>query len=94
MRAFPTILAAAGAIGLMAAASVPARADWDHHDHGWHHRDWDGGWQRGWYRPRVYVPPAVVYRPPPRVYYAPPYAYYAPPAYYAAPGVTFGFTIR
>lgn len=94
MRKFPTILAAAGAIGLLTAAAVPARADWNNNWHGWHHQNWNGGWHHGWYRPRVYVPPAVVYRPPPRVYYAPPYAYYAPPAYYAAPGVSFGFTVR
>lgn len=90
MRTFPMILAAAGAIGLMAAAAAPAKADWDHHWHGWHRPYWHHGWSyHRWYRP-----PVVIYRPPPRVYYPPPYAYYGPPAYYAAPGVTFGFTIR
>lgn len=46
MRTLPIVLAAAGAISLLAAA--PAKADWDDHGHpGWHSGgDWrEGGWR-------------------------------------------------
>jgi hypothetical protein len=72
---------------LLAAASVPAHADWR-----WHHGP--HGWFRFWVGPGVvYAPPPVVYAPPP-VYYAPPPVYYAPPPAYYAPPVSFGIGVR
>ena len=83
------IMAAVGALGMLA-ATVPADAQ------GWHGGGgygWHGGGGYGWRGGvgiGVYVPPvyfgAPAYYPPP-VYYAPP-PYY-PPAYYAPPGVVF-----
>ena len=88
MRIVPVILAALGALGV-AAASSPARAEWDDHD-GWHQHEWrerqsrEQRWHEHEWRERQwrgYAPaPAVVYAPPPAAYYAP-----LPPPYYAAP---------
>jgi len=86
----------AGTIGLGATAGT-ALADppWDHDGwhghHGWHHRDWQGGYYAG--PPAYYPPPPPVYYappppPPPPVYYAPP-----PPAYYGPPSLSFGINL-
>ena len=80
MRTLPIVLAAAGAISLLAAAA-PAKADWDDHgrsgwrDRDWrtedwrehHHARWPGhySWRPGYYSYGYgYAPPIVRYRPP------------------------------
>jgi len=80
MRTLPIVLAAAGAISLLAAAS-PAKADWDDHGRsGWRDRDWRTeewrehhhawwpghySWRPGYYSYGYgYAPPIVRYRPP------------------------------
>jgi hypothetical protein len=79
MRTLPIVLAAAGAISLLAAAA-PAKADWDDHGRsGWRDRDWrteewrehHHAWSPGYsWRPGYYgygygyAPPIVRYRPP------------------------------
>jgi hypothetical protein len=92
------IMAAVGALGVLAAA-VPANAQGWHGGAGggWHGGGgggWHGGGGNGWHGGGgygwrggvgVYLPP--VYVGPP-AYYPPP-AYYSPPAYYAPPGVVF-----
>jgi hypothetical protein len=71
------ILAAAGALALLAAAPAAHADGWDRGWHGHGHGGWHGyGWRP--YGGYVYAPPPVYYAPPP-VYYAPPPAYYAPP---------------
>jgi hypothetical protein len=81
------ILAAAGAVALLAAAPA-ARADgW--HGHGpWHGGGWHGyGWRP--YGGYVYAPPPVIYAPPPVVYAPPPAIVIAPRI--PMPFVAFGF---
>jgi hypothetical protein len=78
MKRVTTILAAACALAVLA-ASVPAKADWNH-DHGWRDRDWHGHYWHGYPgdAPGYYVSPPVIYAPPPD-YYAPPAIVFAPP---------------
>jgi hypothetical protein len=105
MRITPLVIAAIGLLGI-AAASSPARADWDDDDDGWRRHEWrEHRWRehewRGQYWHQYAPPPPVVYVPPPvryysvpaPSYYAPPPAYYVPPPppVYAAPGVSIGF---
>ena len=63
MRVLPIVLAAVGAISLLAAA-VPAKADWDdgYGRPGWRnpHRAWGPGYRYGYARPVVVVPRRVV----------------------------------
>ena len=91
MQRVTTLLAAAGALAVLAAA-VPAQArGWDHG--GWHGHAWHHGWHgpHGWHGGYVSGPPA--YYPPP-VYYAPAYpapAYVAPPSvWFSTPGLSVG----
>ncbi|HET6235944.1 MAG TPA: hypothetical protein VFE41_13435 [Acetobacteraceae bacterium] len=90
MKRVTTMLAAAGALALLGAAT-PARADGWHHDRDWHGRaGHDHGWHRrpGWYGGYAAGPP-VYYAPP--AYYYPPPVYYAPPSvWFSAPGVSVG----
>jgi hypothetical protein len=70
MRKATLIIAAAGAIGVLAAAA-PARADWHHgwHHHNWYHHAWrEHAWHRQvwrWHHPWVrrygYAPPGGYY---------------------------------
>lgn len=93
MRVIPVLLAAAGALGVVAAASTPARADWDDHDgwrrHEWREHEWrERRWREHEWRERAwgaYAPPPAYYVPPPVVYAPPPAYYVPPPAYYAPP---------
>ena len=67
MRVLPVVLAAVGAISLLAAA-VPAKAGWDdgYGRPGWRdpHRTWGPGYYRyGYARPVVVVPRPVVVVP-------------------------------
>jgi hypothetical protein len=82
-----TLLAAAGAVAMLATAGPAMAQDW-HHDNHWHGHDdphWHGGYGPGYYAPPVYyAPPPVVYAPPP-AYYAPP-----PAIVFSTPGVTVG----
>jgi hypothetical protein len=109
MRLCSIILAAAGAVSVLAAAA-PARADWDDwgdsrrpgwndhgRDRGWRDRDWrdnQRGWNRGYYG-YGYGPGYYSYGYAPPVVVAP---RYPRPRYYAPPPVVygpgFGFTIR
>jgi hypothetical protein len=83
MRAYKTIIATLGVLGVLA-AYTPVRADEDGYSHGWnrheqrehHERAWQdherherrwGGYAR---RPTYYAPPTTYYRaaPPPHAY--------------------------
>ena len=107
MRTITTVIAAVGALG-MVAASAPAWAHDDDNDgwgrHEWREHEWrEHQWRGGWHayapppvvyaQPRYYSAPPVYYAPPP-VYYAPPPVYYAPPPVYRAPGLSIGFGFR
>lgn len=90
MRTLPIVLAAAGAISLLAAAA-PAKAEWDDHarsewrDHGVRTEEWRDHYHArgpGFYR-YGYAPP-VVYG------YAPPIVHYR----YRAPVVRYGYAPR
>jgi hypothetical protein len=97
MRAHRIVLAAAGALSVLAAVA-PARADWDHD--GWRRREWreherrEHEWREHEWRRHERHQPGYVYAPPPPVIYRPP-AYSAPPAVYAPPpGVRWGNSYR
>ena len=89
MRTLPIVLAAAGAISLLAAAA-PAKADWDDHGRsgwhsGWHDRDWRAEEWRGH---RAWAPGYYGWRPGYYTYgYAPPVVRYR----YPHPVVRYGY---
>ena len=83
MRGASILVAAAGAIAVLAGTISPAKA-------------WYDRWGR-WHPnhpppPRAYYPPAY-YRPPPPAYYAPPAYYRPPPVWGYGPGVSIGVRI-
>ena len=105
MKARSIILAAAGALAVMAAIPTAQAGDDRRDKHG---RGYGGGYGDGYERPRWRSqPPRHHWQPygyyaPPPVYYAPP-GYYAPPVYYAPPrdygyapppALYFGFGLR
>ncbi|MCW3475444.1 hypothetical protein [Limobrevibacterium gyesilva] len=72
----PILLAAAGALALLAA--TPAHADWDRGNSGWRHQQWRApAWRDRHWRPHDWR--AHAWRP----YH--PYRSYAPPAAYHPP---------
>jgi hypothetical protein len=77
MQRLTTILAAAGALAVLATA-IPAQAEWHHDWHGgrgWYDHGWHG---RAGYAPGYVIAPPVVYAPP-SVYLGPPAIVIAPP---------------
>ena len=103
MKARSIILAAAGALAVMAAISTAQAGDdrRDKHGRGYgggYRGHYDDGYERprwGPQAPRHHWQPYGYYAPPP-VYYAPP-AYYAPPRHYGyapPPALYFGFELR